>query len=339
MPPLALSGKDPSTKKEDELFSVDLDVDGKTLAASLAPPGVKADMARELGEAALDVIALPGKTYHATEKDDTADDIQASLAELTSLRRQELNGETTRFDSKWTNANRTTLRTIKDIDDLQDHLRDVQAVGPVSMKRVVTKQRTILSRMAWQPIEIQIWSHGGYITVISRASFQLYQSLLLHLLEVDRDLSWPLAKQELDFYNKKFTLIRSNSDSRLQAMCRIYVLLRDNAEADWRSSKLEYEKLAALHQKVCSLSLDSFICKKCGTALHGPNACPWMHLSNNNAKKTGRKVLQGLAKGVVEVPETEEADSGPDPKKKKKRPKKKAEPKEEEEDDEAAPGS
>ena len=90
---------------------------------------------------------------------------------------------------------------------------------------------------------------------------------------------------------------------------------------------------------MCSLSLDSFICKKCGTALHGPNACPWMHLSNNNAKKTGRKVLQGLAKRVMEVPETKETDSGPDQKKRKKCPKKKAEPKEEEEEDLAAPDS
>ena len=326
LPPIVLNGKDPSTKKEDEVFLLDMDVDGKTLMTKLAPPSLTPEMAREVSETALDVVALPGKIYSTDDRGDTADDIQNSLAELTTLRRQELHGETTRFDSKWSSANRTSLRAIKTLDDLQDHLRDVQTVGDTSMKRVVTKQRAILNRMPWTPTVIDIWSYGGYITVISRHTFRLYVSLLLHLLDVERDMTWKLAKQEVDFYVKKFTLIRSNSDTRLQALCRIYILLRDNHEADWRSSKLEYEKLAALHQKIQTFDVESLLCKKCNTTLHGLNGCPWSHLSNTGAKKAGRKALTAMA-GGASLPElASEEESEEDariPAKKKKRNRKK----------------
>jgi hypothetical protein len=114
-----------------------------------------------------------------------------------------------------------------------------------------------------------------------------------------------MAKFEMDYYVKKMVLIRGNANSRLMALCRIYVLLRDGANVSWRAPKLEAEKLTDLYHKVETLSslgggANLLICARCGTCLHGSHPCPFSDMNATTAKKSGRAAIRKLAEVLGE---------------------------------------
>jgi hypothetical protein len=134
------------------------------------------------------------------------------------------------------------------------------------------------------------------------AGLDAYINLLLHLTTISTQLGWDHAKREIDFYCRKWELIRNNSAHRLIAMCRIYITLRDGAEAEWLSPKLEAEKMTTLMQKVAALEGNTRgggpgvgFCDKCQTILHGSKNCPWNSLSNGKARAKGKDALKKLA--------------------------------------------
>lgn len=311
MPPLSLSGSDPSLKKEEEVFGIDLDCDTNELRKKLAPPGVSPQMARDLGETLLDAVSLPGRSGVATETEDTASNIEASLAELAAIQRQEALQDDIRRDLKWNNASRNALRLVKNESDLRTMLEDVLQLQDRALKTVLTNQRTILLRLPWSKEAVEAWSFGGYISRISRLSVTHYISFLHHLVLVSMKNGWDLAKQEIDHYVKRFNLIRANSQARIVALCRVYVLLRDGAESSWRSNKLEAEKITYLYQQIQAAkdgapskekeksvtSKRGEVCPRCGTTLHSVDVtCPWSHLGKAKAQKEGRNALKALAK-------------------------------------------
>jgi len=310
-PPISLSGRDKSINKEDEVFGISLDTDTKDLRQQLSPPGIDQQVARDLGEAMLDAVSLPGKTAQSTEADDMAANIQASLSELAAIQRQECLDDDIRRDLKWSNASRNALRGVRTESDLRELLKDVLSLQSGAIRNVITAQRTVLMRQPWSKEIVDAWSYGGYISCISRLSLSHYIDLLQHLVQVTMESSWLIAKKEIDYYVKRMVLIRNNSQSRLVALCRIYILLRDSAEASWRSNKLEAEKMVDLYQMMESFSgggaprmkdelkvgTNSSVCSRCSTSLHGAAPCPWSHLGVTKAKKAGRDALKNLALG------------------------------------------
>jgi hypothetical protein len=143
-----------------------------------------------------------------------------------------------------------------------------------------------------------------------------YLSFLQHLLSASSKFDWEVIKQEMDFYVKKWHVIRTTSASRLSALCQIYVTLRNGYNAQWLSPKLEAEKLASLYQELKALraqgstggsggtprDLPGF-CTKCGTILHGATNCPWSNGGNMKAKEKARQVLRNLGEGNLVRPQ------------------------------------
>ena len=303
VPPPILSARDKSAKKEDEIFGLNIDIDSRDLRTLLAPPGVSDATARDLGETMLDAVALPGKTGQNNEGDDTALNIQESLSEIALLKHQEQLDDEVRRDLKWSNTNRNALRNVRNETDLREMLGDVLGLADRAMRQVVAQQKTILLCQPWEDAMIEVWSFGGYVSVISRNSLEHYKALLQHLMQVATNQSWSMAKFEMDYYVRNMTLIRQNSNSRLLAMCRLYVLLRDGNDSSWRAPKLEAEKLRDLYHKVETMTLQGggsnlTICTRCGTGLHGTHPCPYSELTAARAKKAGRDALRRLAQIV-----------------------------------------
>ena len=119
-----------------------------------------------------------------------------------------------------------------------------------------------------------------------------------------------MAQKEMEFYDKRITLIRTNNTSRIMVLCRIYVLLRDSKENNWRVTKLEAENLEDLYVQVQGLALGAGdegitslpealatlkVCKKYLTLVHGNTQCPWSALSNALARKGVRDALKYMA--------------------------------------------
>jgi hypothetical protein len=307
-PPILLSNKDKSTKKEEELFGISIDVDSKELREKLSPPGTAEERAIQLTECLVDAVSLPGKIHTSGDGDDVGANIHAAMAELVATKNQLLgSGEDMRKDLKWKNQNRQVLKSIKNADQLTESLRDVVEIRDRTLRNSTASQRTILSKEPWNTLLIEAWSLGGYYSVISQRSIDHYISLLQHLVLVAAKHGWDEAQREIDFYTKEWALIRSQCLTRLTAMCRIYVSLRDGADAKWLSPTMEAEKVAALCVAMAELKANGTrggggggnsgygLCEKCGTLLHGRNSCPFQHLGAAAAKKKGRDMLKKLA--------------------------------------------
>lgn len=317
VPPIMLNGRDKSAKTEDEIFGISLDTDVAALQGKLAPPGVTSLVAQDVMECLVDAVSLPGKTGQSTESEDTVANLQISIEALGHSQRQSQSGEQQRRDLKWSQLSRNVLKTVKTVEDLRTMMIDVMSLKENSLNALIAWQKTILSREPWEPIICEAWSQGGYITVLSRKSLEHYISLLEHLVGLGGRYPWDIVQQEIDFYVQKWVLIRNNSQSRLMAMCRIYVTLRDGASRDWITPKLEAKKLIKLYQDLNAalgqLGGDSGatnlrgqggigFCAHCGTILHGSTGCAWGSLSAGKAKEKGKAALKALGGGARPLP-------------------------------------
>jgi hypothetical protein len=191
-------------------------------------------------------------------------------------------------------------------------IEDVQGLRDRTLSNLHSTQRTILSKEVWEPLMIEAWSQGGYISTLSRKSMDYYLSLLQHLAAVASKYSWKMAQMEVDFYIRKWQFIRAHASSRALALCRIYVSLRDGSASEWLAPKLEAEKVVQLYQQIQTLAGGGAaratpaanvgalaMCNRCHTILHGALDCPWSQMNHTKAVKAGRAVLRQLALGAA----------------------------------------
>jgi hypothetical protein len=298
--------------KVEEVFGVDIDVDGNDLIKKLTPSGISMEAKKDCAAAMLDVVSLPGKMTIGTDADDTASNIQNALHSIVNNHQREtLDFEVPR-DLKWMKGSQNALRTVSSLADLQEMTENVIGLQETAMKHVYTMQKIVLQRDGLSLEVVEAWAYGGYISCISRKTLTLYVSFLHHLRQVAVDLSWTVAKKEIDYYLKKINLLRANTPTRLATMCKIYVLFRDAQKDAWRVPKLESEKLTELYQLVGRLTSggDSSstgagvgmlqICSKCSTVLHGDAPCPWSAMNNTRARKAAREFMRRGTDGAGE---------------------------------------
>jgi len=221
-PRISLSGKDPSTGKDDEVFGIKVDVSTNELMAKFSPPGVDTITSGQLNEAMVDATAIPGKAFGSTEAEEAQDVMGHSLAALAGITRADDGGDL-RLDLRWHSPTRTALRAVKDLKDLLELQHDAQSVSNNAIKRTMVSQRSLLLKLRWSETTIEAWTYGGYITTISQRSVAAYLELIQHLIQMEADGSWSLAQQELDCYIKELHLLRTNAGSRIQCMISIYI--------------------------------------------------------------------------------------------------------------------
>ncbi|CAB9510708.1 hypothetical protein SEMRO_449_G145240.1 [Seminavis robusta] len=304
-PPVELNGRDKSVKKKDKIFGVSLDVNGAELRKCLSPPDVSEKMALEMTEAMTDVVNLGGKPSNNHEVEDTAVNIQDSLFEIAAVSRQERLGEESRRDLRWKNGSRNGFKGVKNLDGLRTLLYDVRSLQDTNTSNLIAIQLAILQRKGWDSLITEAWCHGGYITTLSRLGMRNYIDLLEHLVHVGSSSTWSMVKKEIDYHVKKWSMIRASSNTRVGAICGIYVHLRDGSVSKWIYNTLEAEKTSELYKTVSNGSGGNpgsgtrglAVCSKCGTILHGDTGCIWANKTNNQAKQAARDVIRALANG------------------------------------------
>ena len=101
MPPLEMSAPDPSIGNSKELFKMTL-ADDRTMCKKLSPPGLDSRTMKELADATLDAVQLPGMS--PTESTDTSDLIGA-LKEIAEDKRTDWTEDRPRRDVQWKASN------------------------------------------------------------------------------------------------------------------------------------------------------------------------------------------------------------------------------------------
>ena len=109
MPPLEISAPDPSLGKSKELFNMTL-ADERAMCVKLSPPGLDPKTMKELAEATLDAVQLPGMS-----PTDTTDMVElvGALKEIMEEKRTDWTEERPHRDVQWRATNKTSLLSIK----------------------------------------------------------------------------------------------------------------------------------------------------------------------------------------------------------------------------------
>jgi hypothetical protein len=302
-PPMVLTGPDPSAKKSDEVFGVDLgsEVD---LRPALLPPELPEGVSKGLANAVVDVIAIPGGFSGGTEESGGNEMalLGEAMEELVSQGRNQMEGAA-KADLHWRSGTRTSLRQVKSLDSLRKRIKVLLKLRDKVIKHTIIAVRNACKRGGWQDSErIEAWAHGGYITRITRDVMDYYLSLHQHLMGLlIAGAPWDYVKMEQDHHVEELDLIRSTQDSRLQALCSLYAYLRDGQNKNWHSDELQYKRNMDIVSRgrregglpaggaddLSTIESSANHCPKCGTNLHagGKAECPWNGMSDTQAKK------------------------------------------------------
>jgi hypothetical protein len=311
LPLLELAGPDPSTKKEEEIFGIDMGSEIE-LRNGISPPGLTADTKRDLANTMVDVVALPGGYHGGNEEDTGGNDMALLGAAMQELVHQ---GRTTtensmKSDLNWRSSKRTSIKEIRGIEGLRKRIKVLLKLRMKVTKSMMRAVRNACKRGGWlDKGQVEAWAQGGHYTRIVRDTMDWYLSLHQHLMGLaTTEAPWSYVQIEIDHHVEEMEVIRNTQDSRLQALCSLYAYLRDGQASNWHSTSLQYKRNVEIYARssdtlsTSSESLGngsaSFIgCSYCGTTLHlgGKDKCPWGYLQPPKARKEGNKALRCLA--------------------------------------------
>jgi hypothetical protein len=162
-----------------------------------------------------------------------------------------------------------------------------------------------LKRAGWTDDNaVAAWAQGGPLYRMTSDTIDYYLSLHQHFISLSASsLDWNYVQTEINHHCEELTLIRSISDSRIQALVHLYCYLRDGHSASWHSASLQAIRNEELFNRgvseYCGESSGTptgmMLCSKCGTTIHGGGlkACPWANLSQKKAKAAAAKYLRG----------------------------------------------
>jgi hypothetical protein len=308
-PPLELTGEDPSTGQDDEIWGMDIGAGEVALREKLCPPDLPVGLQKSLVDSMIDAVSQPGGSMGGTETEVTDTEMLGNaLHELVYQGRGGTeDGNSRRTDMNWRALKKTSVREITDSEKLRRRIKVLIKLREKMPKRVMKSSKNAFIRAGWtDPLRIEAWAQGGYFLRIARDSLDFYLSLHQHLmgLATTENVPWSYVQIEIDHHIEELDLIRSSQDSRIQALLGLYAYLRDGVSKNWHSSSLQYKRnLDAM--ALCgagSTGRDSLplTCMKCQTALHsgGKFNCPWKNLSDLGARKKGATVLTNWANGT-----------------------------------------
>jgi len=301
-------GRDKSTGTRDEVFGIDMKIGVKDLRRAMAPSGLTDEANREFCDTMADAASLPGM-YNSEPGEELLGDVERALSQMASDRRQEDLDEDLRKDTKWSNVSRNSLKGITSYEELATLLENVKRVRQEILQLTVICQKVILGRFPWPEELIEAWSFGSLITRLSRDCADLYVRLLENLVGIAKEGNWPMAQTELEHYVNEFALVRRTAPTRINCLCRIYVLMRDAAETQWRLPKLESKKLFQLFKSMEALQVKPpattngagkgehpgiVKCPHCLTYLHLGHVCIWRKCTTKKAREEGKKAQEEM---------------------------------------------
>jgi hypothetical protein len=246
-----------------------------------------------------------------------------AMEELVSQGRSQMEGAA-KADLHWRSGKRTFLRQVKNLDSLRKRIKVLLKLRDKVIKHTIIAVRNACKRGGWQDSQrIEAWAHGGHITHITRDAMDYYLSLHQHLMRLlIAGAPWDYVKMEQDHHVEELDLIRMTQDSRLQALCALYAYLRDGQGKNWHSDELQYKRNMDIFARQSEGGLptggpsndistlgSSYAshCPKCGTNLHsgGKANCPWMGMSDTQAKKNAQKAIRNLVHHSLVTPTPE----------------------------------
>jgi hypothetical protein len=250
MPPLEITAPDPSLGNNKELFKMSL-ADDRTMTAKMSPPGLDGRTMKELADATLDAIQLPGTSN--SEATDNTTDLIGALKEIAEDKRTDWSEDRPRRDVQWRANNRTSLLSIKTQAGLQERHGSFQGLAEEMFETQVHLFEAVLGRLHWSPAMVRAWSQSNWFLRIGKDTLDHYMALHLHLVTLSNTEGWDYAQESLKHHGNKLAEIRKLAPSRLLCIVKTYIYLREARKVDFYSPKLQEKRNKAMLAKITTL--------------------------------------------------------------------------------------
>jgi hypothetical protein len=313
-PPVTLVGPDPD-KDSDQFYGLEIGSEVE-LRRAMAPADVDDEVAKDLAAAMLDSVAVPGTSSNSTGGLDVGDTEMGNMGlaikdMIDEVTRERLGRERVRTDSGWSQTNRTALSSMKNATTLQARYVLLGNLRDKLMKTYVKRTVGIYTTAGWTKARAEAWAMGGYHSKIVFASYMSNLALYGYLAGLSYTVNWTYVQRAIDFHSEKLKLIRRFAESRLQALCEIYVYLRTGNATNWRSTELDSDRMRELCLSTtpqgplvaAGKGVDRNPCAKCKSLVHfgGKPKCPWKSLNDEQAVAAAVKIMKEAgAVGAVE---------------------------------------
>ena len=301
-PPSELMGSDQSTKVEDEMFGLNVNVGERELRDNLTPPFLTTEQKVGLVQNAVDVTALPGMFSGSSGGDQTMTEewshLSQAMEELVNQGREA--GENGgRSDLSWRSNKRISLNEIKNTKDLRKRAQVLMKLMPKIQNRM-NKLTSVTCTKAGMTDKnlIQAWANQGYLPVMIMQTYNCYLNLHQHLLLGAEANGWEYARIEKEHYVDELRLIRQTADSRLQCICLTYIMLRDGSSQNWFCSSIQQERNQTFFNPTRNVNA---VCPKCNTSIiHGsdPDTCPWKNQTDKKARNNAANLIRKWKPGT-----------------------------------------
>lgn len=313
-PPVELLGPDPDMKQDDKLYGLGLSTDMK-LRTAMAPSDVDDSVAKDLANAMLDVVSLPGTSQnsfgdfgvedHVSDMSMMGGVLKDTLEELTQDRQGR---ERVKTDNTWKSASHTTLRSLRSGDMLEPRLNELLKLRGKLTKTYIRRVTGILEDSGFTAQRANVWAVSGYHARLVTLSFEGYVSLHQYLVTLHNGrMGWPYIEAAVRYHTNKMGSIRSHAPSRLMAICELYTYLRDGQSVDWRVAELDGDRIRDMCREVVPKAAPVHVvpvyehCAKCRTnKVHpgGKDMCYWKDQSDEQARAAGSAAQKNLNKRV-----------------------------------------
>jgi hypothetical protein len=227
-PPLKFFGPDPSVKKEEELYGYNVSAEWD-INKILLLGGMEAGLQKGITQAVTDVVSLPGgyQSNAGNEEEGLALFTQ-SMAEMAhgSKADAEIFG---RPDFNWRASGRTSLKSITSAAKPQKRVKTLVKLCQRVRRQTIKPLCNGLKRSGWKDEQkIMVGAQGGPIYRLISDTLDYNLSLHQYLMGwASLTVKWSHVHTKIQHHVDEMVLLRSTSDSRIQALLFLYCYLRD----------------------------------------------------------------------------------------------------------------
>ncbi len=174
-------GPDNSVGKSKEIHGTSIQIEPEILK-KLCPKGVTAAVRKELMEASVDILTLPGKlnassNAAAVEGSLMFDQFAEAVGDLNDVSARRV-GAATR-DTQWKLASKNTMEKIKTIEDCNTAADELSCEAETVLANMDASMKEILYASGWAAQDTDSFCLIGLLPRIIRSTMSLYQELFL----------------------------------------------------------------------------------------------------------------------------------------------------------------
>jgi hypothetical protein len=301
-------GPDPSSGKPTEIYGQSIQVEPEVLKL-LCPKGVTAPVRKEIMEASIDVVSLPGKFSNIAGTSSDGSHIMDQFAEavggMTDTNTR-CGGSLPR-DTQWRMPSRNALDQLKTVEELNSAAEELSGKFDNVTNNMESATKEILYNDGWTPEDADSFCISGLLPCIIRSSLMTFMELHMHFqkLAIKYPTHWDkVGKEHALHHARALGRICRFALTRSQLVLQVYMYLRDQKSKGFMDVKL----LGSLRMKCQGLALgrlppgggtttQQWNCAHCHSSLHqgGAKKCPFGEFKAKAARRMALETQRLMA--------------------------------------------